>query len=99
MVSLKGCSMAFFLVEVKYTDDRDKLMEVRPKHREFLKGLLDQGKLLHAGPLEGDLGGLSIYDVADRAEAEAIFATDPYSVNKVAVESSIREWTIVLTRQ
>jgi len=91
--------MAFFLVEVKYTDDRDKLMEFRPKHREFLKGLLEQGKLLHAGPLGDDSGGLSLYDVADQAEAEAIFATDPYSVNNVAVESSIREWKIVLTRE
>jgi uncharacterized protein len=90
--------MALFLVEVTYTDDKEKLLAVRPTHREFLKGLLAKGQLFQAGPLGDDTGGIAIYDAADQAEAEAIFATDPYSINGIAVKSSIREWEIVLSR-
>jgi uncharacterized protein YciI len=90
--------MALFLVEVTYTDDKEKLLAVRPTHREFLKGLLAEGKLFQAGPLGDDTGGIAIYDVADQAEAEAIFATDPYSTSGVAERSTLRPWTIVLSR-
>jgi uncharacterized protein YciI len=48
--------------------------------------------------LGDDTGGIAVYDVADQAEAEAIFATDPYSTSGVAVRSTIRPWTIVLSR-
>ena len=48
-------------------------------HFANMKRLSDQGKLLLAGPLDGQDGwrGLFVLDVAEIAEAEALVATDP----------------------
>lgn len=53
----------------------------RPAHLEHLR--THQGKLVEAGPLldaEGKAcGSLLLVDMADRAEAEAFAAADPYA--------------------
>jgi len=56
--------------------------ENRPAHLDYLKGQVD--KLLIAGPLLADdgtsvLGSLLVIEAADRAEAEAFAAGDPYA--------------------
>lgn len=56
--------------------------ENRPAHLDYLKSHLE--RLMLAGPLLGDdgvtvLGSLLVIDAADRADAEAFAAGDPYA--------------------
>jgi uncharacterized protein YciI len=90
--------MALFLIKVSFIEDREKRMSVRPAHREFLKNLLDTGRLFAAGPFIDDTGGVSIYDVADLAEAEATLAQDPYTINGIFATTDIREWNAIFSR-
>jgi len=48
-------------------------------HFANMKRLADEGKLVLAGPFDGEDGwrGMFVYDVAEIAEAEALVATDP----------------------
>jgi hypothetical protein len=55
--------------------------KARPAHIEYVKANLE--KLVSAGPILSDdgermMGSLFIIEVADRAEAEAFSANDPY---------------------
>ena len=90
--------MALFLIKVSFIEDVEKRMSVRPIHREFLKDLYDTGRLYAAGPFIDDKGGVSIYDVADLAEAVATLATDPYTVNGIFAATEIREWNPIFSR-
>ena len=73
--------------------DHDTRMAARPAHREYLKHLLDTGKLLESGPWADDTGALLIYEAADEAELRAIIAADPYTAAEGAIaETTVREW-------
>jgi uncharacterized protein YciI len=88
--------MALFVVIVAI-GDKAKRDETRPVHREYLTSLHAQGKLLESGPFVDGEGALFIYDCADRAEAEAIFAADPYSrAAGVVADVQIRAWNRVI---
>ncbi len=54
----------------------------RPDHLDYLKGNLD--RIVIAGPMTNDdgdgvLGSMLVIEAADRAEAEAFAAGDPYA--------------------
>lgn len=84
--------MAKFAAVVIFDQDAPRL-EVRPKHREYLTSLLEAGKLHESGPWGDDTGALIIYEAADQAEAESLFAADPYANTPGVVgEVTIREW-------
>ena len=68
-------------------------MANRPAHLEYLKGFMSQIKL--AGPLLADdgetmIGSLFVIEAANKAEAEAFSAGDPYRKNGVFESVSIR---------
>ncbi len=87
--------MAKFAVIVTF-GDKAKRDETRPVHREYLKGLFDQGKVHESGPFVDDDGALIIYECADEAEARAQFAADPYShADGVVADVQFREWNRV----
>ena len=88
--------MAKFVVLLTYGDDGGLRQRVRPKHREYLWSLANDGKLLHAGPFADDSGALLIYEVDSQEEAEAMLAADPFSTEGVIVDSTIHEWNRVL---
>lgn len=57
-------------------------LDNRPAHLAFLNTHLD--RLVLAGPLLSDdrqamIGSLLVFDIADRAELEAVLAADPYA--------------------
>lgn len=88
--------MAQFAVIITF-GDKTKRDETRPVHREYLKSLYEQGKLLESGPFVDDEGALIIYDCADQAEAEAQLAADPYSkAAGVIAKAEIRAWNRVI---
>lgn len=86
--------MAWFVVEIRYV--QDKFAQVRPRHREYLLSLAEQGKVAVAGPLEGDTGGLVLYQAGDREELQRILDADPYHLEGAIAERTVREFTPVL---
>ncbi|MBU4531844.1 MAG: hypothetical protein KUA43_16910 [Hoeflea sp.] len=77
----------------------DLRMATRPPHVEYLKGLEAKGVLKMAGPLLGDdekpIGSLLVVSTADKAEAEAVAAGDPYALAGLFATTEIRafNWT------
>ena len=87
--------MARFAVQFVYGSDRDKRMEVRPKHRDYLDTLVEKGVLLLSGPYADDVGALLIFEAADEAEVWGILAADPYAGAEVLAETTVREWNAI----
>jgi uncharacterized protein len=92
--SIRG--MAWFTVTTTYSTDRDKLAEVRPKHRDYLRALAGDGVVVAAGPFTDDLGGFFIAEVEDRAQLDRLLADDPYTTDGVVAQQEVREWKAVL---
>jgi uncharacterized protein YciI len=88
--------MAKFVSIISFSADTEKRLDIRPKHREYLAYLLEQGKLHESGPFADDSGALIIYEAADEAEARAIIAADPYAGTGVIADLQLREWKRVL---
>jgi uncharacterized protein YciI len=89
--------MALYTATLSYTDDADKIAQVRPTHREYLKTLVDGGKLHESGPFTDDSGALIIYVADSEADARELLANDPFTVNGVIVEATVKEWKIVMS--
>ena len=90
--------MPLFVVILKFTDDRERLLANRPVHREYLRSMLEQGKLVETGPFADDSGGMVVYEAEDRAAVEEILANDPYRPANVVVHYDIYEWNRVMQR-
>ncbi len=89
--------MAKFVAVITFAPDTERRLKVRPTHREYLKSLLDQGKLYESGPWTDDQGALLIYEVADEAEARELLANDPYTEHGIIAEASIHGWNVVFS--
>lgn len=88
--------MPYFTADVRYTDDRELLLATRPRHRDYLRKLVDQGTVVAAGPWSDDLGGFTVYQVADQAELDRVLAEDPYTIEGVVAHRAVREWQPLL---
>jgi uncharacterized protein len=88
--------MAKFAVILTYSSDNEKRQAVRPSHRDYLRSLADQGKLLHAGPFADDSGSLIVYEAASSDEVQAILNDDPFTKEGIITDSVIREWNRVM---
>ena len=91
--------MYFVLMCKDKPDSLELRMATRPPHVEYLKDLEARGILKTAGPLLGDdekpLGSLWIIEAADKQEAEALAAGDPYAKAGLFASVEIRafNWT------
>jgi uncharacterized protein YciI len=88
--------MAKYVLQLAFDKDNERRLAVRPRHREYLRALLEQAKLHTAGPWADDSGALIIYEVADEAEARALLAADPYIEADVVTVKALRMWTPIL---
>ncbi len=89
--------MPKFVVNLTYSDKDELRQATRPSHRDYLRSLLADGKLHEAGPFADDSGAVIIYNAADRTEAEAILAADPFTTTGGIVTSAeINEWNKVM---
>jgi uncharacterized protein YciI len=86
--------MARFLVLTTFTS-AEKRMAHRPEHRVYLNQLVEEGKLLMAGPFADESGGLIVFEAVDQAEVEEMMANDPFTINGVFATTDIRPWTLV----
>lgn len=70
----------------------DMIAEHRPRHREYLSALKEQGKLAASGPFEDDSGALIIYEVDSLDEAEHLLAADPFREVGVFQTYTMKPW-------
>ncbi|MBT2551062.1 hypothetical protein J7I85_22685 [Arthrobacter sp. ISL-65] len=71
--------------------------EHRPRHVEFLQEQFDNGRLVKSGPFgpDEDPGALLIIEAASKADVEALMDQDPFYLNGLVEQRSIRQWNIV----
>lgn len=87
--------MARYVLQLAFKNN-DRRLEVRPAHREYLKTLHEQGRLVTAGPWADDTGALLIYEVAGEQELRDILAADPYTPADVYDITELREWIPII---
>lgn len=77
-------------------------LDTRPQHVAYLEELKAQGTLAFAGPfLDADgkpEGSLVVVEAADKAEAEAIAAADPYALASLFDSVEVRAWNWVFNK-
>jgi uncharacterized protein YciI len=84
-----------FINNIQYVQDAEKIAALRPQHRDYLAGLLAQGKLVAAGPYTDDSGALMIYEADTPEQAEAFAANDPFALGGVFAKYEIKPWKVV----
>ena len=85
--------MAFFLVTMTHPDGDGWGRHVVP-HVDYLKGLIEAGKIRASGPAMG-LGkraGFIIMTVDDLEEAKRIVAEDPFAIEGLIDDLTIVQW-------
>ena len=85
--------MAFFLVTMTHPDGDGWGRHVGA-HVAYLQDLIAAGKIRASGPVRG-LGkraGFIIMTVADREEAEALVAADPFAMEGLIDALTILDW-------
>jgi uncharacterized protein YciI len=95
VISELEATVAKFVVELVYGEDRDRRLEVRPAHREYSKELAARGVLLAGGPYADERGAMLVYEAADADELQRVLDADPYTEAGVIAETSVREWNAV----
>lgn len=76
--------------------NHDRIAETRPRHREYLGKLKEQGKLAASGPFEDDSGALIIYETDTQEEAEQLIEGDPFREAGVFQSYTIKPWRQVM---
>jgi uncharacterized protein YciI len=92
--------MWFAIIAQDHPGSLDKRLAARPAHLERLNQLLDEGRLLLAGPFPaiesenpgpaGFTGSMIVAEFASLADAEAWAGADPYVAAGVYAETSVK---------
>lgn len=89
--------MPTYVIELRYDQDENYRLAVRPAHREHLTRLSSEGALRLAGPMADGEGGMMVVDAPDRDALDAVLARDPYfsGDQQAASVRSVREWQVL----
>ena len=88
--------MSIYAVSYTYSDDVVTRDEVRPSHRDFLRGLNAEGVVRASGPVDGGIGALVVVEAESAEDALRILDADPFQVRGVIAERSVRKWDVVI---
>ncbi len=88
-----------FAALIEYICDEARINEVRPRHRQYLRRLLDEGKLAVSGPFTDGWGALIVYEANTAEEAEAYLQADPFHQAGIFVRWTIRPWNTVMANR
>jgi uncharacterized protein YciI len=88
-----------FAAVIEYTQDKAKVAEVRPVHRQYLVSLREKGQLVASGPFTDDSGALIIYEAPGRDEAEKLLQGDPFYKNGIFQKYQLRPWNPVIANR
>lgn len=83
-------------VTYTYTDDAERIAELRPSHRTFLRGLHETGALLASGPYLDGADALLIVRADDADAALALLEDDPFFGAELIASRSARPWNPVI---
>ena len=85
-----------YAVTIDYGPDKSLIDAHRPPHREYLRGLVEQGILVIAGPFTDNTGGFIVYDVDSEEKVEEVIKGDPFYKNGVFKTWTIRPWRLAI---
>ena len=88
-----------FAAIVEYLQDKAKIAEIRPVHRQYLASLKERDQLAASGPFTDDSGALIIYEANTREEAEGFLKADPFCQNGIFLKWVIRPWNPVIANR
>ena len=93
--------MARFVVRVERGGPWDWSLDMRKQagwedHAAYMDGLVDEGFVLLAGPLEGDREVLWIVEAESVGAVRERLAEDPWAANGMLRPVRIERWTVVL---
>jgi uncharacterized protein len=88
-----------FAAIIEYSQDKAKIAEVRPVHRQYLTSLRERGQLVASGPFTDDSGALIIYEASSAEEAEKILQGDPFHQNGIFIRWQLRPWNPVIANR
>lgn len=72
--------------------NHDVIAEHRPRHREYLSKLQNEGRLAASGPFEDDSGALIIYEADSQEQAEELLENDPFREAGVFQHYTMKPW-------
>jgi uncharacterized protein len=88
-----------FAAIIEYTQDKAKIAEIRPVHRQYLASLKEKSQLVASGPFTDDSGALIIYEAATKEDAEKLLQGDPFHANGIFLQWKIRPWNPVIANK
>jgi hypothetical protein len=88
--------MPLYTLALRFPEAGDRRRQVRPRHREYLDRLRNDGKLIAAGPWDHELGALIVYQAEDADEVRSMLARDPYISEGVSTQAELHEWQPVI---
>ena len=88
-----------FAAVIEYLQDKGKVAELRPVHRQYLASLRERGQLVASGPFTDDSGALIIYEAPTREEAEKLLQGDPFHQSGIFVRWQLRPWNPVIANR
>lgn len=88
-----------FAAIIEYSQDKAKIAEVRPVHRQYLASLKEKGQLAASGPFTDDSGALIVYEAATREDAEKLLQADPFNAAGIFLSYSLRPWNTVIANR
>ena len=88
-----------FAAIIEYLQDKAKIAEVRPVHRQYLARLKERKQLVASGPFTDDSGALIIYEAESKEEAEKILKGDPFHASGIFLKWQLRPWNPVIANR
>ena len=88
-----------FAAIIEYLQDKAKIAEIRPLHRQYLTSLKEKGQLAACGPFTDDSGALIVYEADSKDEAETLLKADPFNKNGVFLRYQLRPWNTVMANR
>jgi uncharacterized protein YciI len=88
-----------FAAIIEYLQDKARVAELRPVHRQYLASLRERGQLVASGPFTDDSGALIIYEAPSREEAEKLLRGDPFHAGGIFVRWQLRPWNPVIANR
>ena len=88
-----------FAAVIEYAQDKAKIAELRPVHRQYLASLWAKGELAVSGPFTDDSGALIVYEAGSPEDAERLLQGDPFYKNGIFQKYQLRPWNPVIANR
>ena len=75
--------MKYFLINIHYVVPIEKVIEITPEHREYLKTQYDAGRLLFSGPRVPRTAGVLFAKAEDVSAITDMIAADPFKTKGI----------------